>query len=191
MVAETAQLRWPETDIAYYDQNLSGTAIDGRRIQPCDEIDPDVPIALGIGDNQARTRIRNYVISKGFDLLLVSHPNCLISPSAEFGPGCFFGPNAIVHTHARLGAAVVINSGAIVEHECTLADTVHIAPGAVLAGSVTVGEQTLIGVGARVLPGITIGSHATIAAGAVVTEDIPDHATAIGVPAQIRQPADE
>jgi acetyltransferase-like isoleucine patch superfamily enzyme len=60
----------------------------------------------------------------------------------------------------------------------------HVAPGAVLAGNVSVGPHTLIGLGSRILPGRSIGSEATIGAGAVVIRDVPDRATAIGIPAK-------
>jgi UDP-2-acetamido-3-amino-2,3-dideoxy-glucuronate N-acetyltransferase len=42
-----------------------------------------------------------------------------------------------------------------------------------------------IGSNATILPGVTIGERAIIGAGAVVTEDIPDDAIAVGVPAKV------
>ncbi|MFQ8600733.1 MAG: hypothetical protein ACLSAP_09250 [Oscillospiraceae bacterium] len=37
-----------------------------------------------------------------------------------------------------------------------------------------------------VLPGVTIGENAIVAAGAVVTKDVADGATVMGVPAKAR-----
>ncbi|BAY97592.1 transferase hexapeptide repeat containing protein [Tolypothrix tenuis PCC 7101] len=42
-----------------------------------------------------------------------------------------------------------------------------------------------IGSNATILPGITIGEKAMIGAGAVVTNDVPDYAIVVGVPARI------
>ncbi len=42
-----------------------------------------------------------------------------------------------------------------------------------------------IGIGAIILPGVTIGKGAVIGAGAVVTNDVPDHSVAYGVPAKV------
>lgn len=52
---------------------------------------------------------------------------------------------------------------------------------------ITVGANCWFGAGVIVLDGITVGSNAIIGAGAVVTEDVPDYAVSVGVPArQIR-----
>lgn len=48
-----------------------------------------------------------------------------------------------------------------------------------------IGDNVFIGAGARVLGGITIGDNAKIGANAVVTKDIPENATAVGIPARV------
>ena len=42
----------------------------------------------------------------------------------------------------------------------------------------------MIGTGAVLLPGVTIGEGAMVGAGAVVTKDVPDYATVVGMPAR-------
>jgi maltose O-acetyltransferase len=49
---------------------------------------------------------------------------------------------------------------------------------------VTVGENTFIGAGATILPGITIGQDAVVGAGSVVTKDVQEKTTVIGIPAK-------
>jgi serine O-acetyltransferase len=46
-----------------------------------------------------------------------------------------------------------------------------------------IGDNVFIGAGARVLGGIRVGDNASIGANAVVIHDVPDGATAVGVPA--------
>jgi serine acetyltransferase len=58
------------------------------------------------------------------------------------------------------------------------------APGAIILGRVTVGQQVYIGAGAIIKEGCRIADKATIGAGAVVINDIPEHATVVGVPAE-------
>jgi acetyltransferase-like isoleucine patch superfamily enzyme len=42
-----------------------------------------------------------------------------------------------------------------------------------------------VGVNSIVLPGVTVGRGAIVGAGAVVTKDVPDYATVVGVPARV------
>lgn len=49
----------------------------------------------------------------------------------------------------------------------------------------TLGNHVMVGSGAKVLGPIEIGNDVRIAAGAVVLSDIPDHSTAVGVPARV------
>ena len=49
----------------------------------------------------------------------------------------------------------------------------------------TLGDNVLIGSGAKVLGPFRVGDNARVAAGAVVLEEVPDNATAVGVPARI------
>jgi acetyltransferase-like isoleucine patch superfamily enzyme len=47
-----------------------------------------------------------------------------------------------------------------------------------------VGPGAFIGVHCVILPGVTVGARAIVGAGSVVTEDVPDGATVVGVPAK-------
>jgi serine acetyltransferase len=46
------------------------------------------------------------------------------------------------------------------------------------------GASVLVGCGAQILQYLLIGSGATIGAGAVVTRNVPDGATVVGIPAR-------
>jgi serine O-acetyltransferase len=49
----------------------------------------------------------------------------------------------------------------------------------------TIGEGAYLGIGSRVLGNITVGAHSQIGANAVVLSDVPDGATAVGMPARV------
>ena len=141
-----------------------------------------VAVALGIGDNAIRLAcLRRVSDTVAPDLV---HPSAHVSESAMLGPGSVVFPMAVVNADSVIGSAVIVNSSAVVEHDCRLGDAVHLSPGAILAGGVTVGQGAWIGAGATVLPGKRIGAHAIVGAGAVVTRDVPDSTTVIGVPAR-------
>ncbi|MEZ5341272.1 MAG: DapH/DapD/GlmU-related protein [Acidimicrobiales bacterium] len=84
-----------------------------------------------------------------------------------------------------IGRHVLINTGASVDYDNIIGDFAHISPNTTLSGHVEVGEGTHIGAGATVIPSVKIGRWCTIGAGSVVLSDIPDFATAVGVPARI------
>lgn len=113
-------------------------------------------------------------------------PSALVSPSATVGPGASVGAGAVVQARASVGEGTIVNTRAVVEHDCTLEPFAHIAPGAVLCGSVRVGRGAQVSAGAVVIPARLVGARAMIGAGAVVVRDVPEGATAIGVPARVQ-----
>ncbi len=51
--------------------------------------------------------------------------------------------------------------------------------------SATIGDNCTLGAKCTILGGVTIGNNVKIGANAVVTQDVPDNCTAVGVPAKI------
>jgi serine acetyltransferase len=53
-----------------------------------------------------------------------------------------------------------------------------------LSGNVQIGNGVLTGTGCQILERLSIGNNVTMGAGAVVTKNVPDSLTVIGVPAK-------
>jgi len=140
-----------------------------------------------VGDPDARRRLGVLITEAGAGLATVVHPRATVSPTAEVLEGTVVLAGAVVGPGSRVGRLGIVNHNAVVDHDCEIGELVHIAPGVVLAGDVKVGARSLVGAGAVVLPGRSVGSACTVGAGAIVTRDVPDGATAVGVPAR---PAD-
>ena len=135
-------------------------------------------------------RLAHALNNKGLEL-----PARAISQGAKFLTGIEIHPAAQIGRNLFIdhGTGVVIGETSIIGDDCT------IYQGATLGGTgketgkrhPTVGNGVMIGSGAKVLGPVKIGDHSKIAAGAVVLKDIPDHCTAVGIPARIVKQNDE
>ena len=100
-----------------------------------------------------------------------------------------------IHPGAKIGKCLFIDHGmGIVFGETTeIGDNCTIYHGVTLGGTgkdqgkrhPTIGNNVLISCGAKVLGPFKVGDNSRIAANAVVLSEVPDDATAVGIPAQI------
>jgi sugar O-acyltransferase (sialic acid O-acetyltransferase NeuD family) len=111
-------------------------------------------------------------------------PGADVSPDATLGDGTVVLSGAHIGVGTTIGVDCIVNHQAVIEHDCVIGDHAHVSPGAVIGGEVRVGRRSHVGIGAVIRQGITVGDDATIGAGAVVVDDIPAHATVVGVPAR-------
>lgn len=146
---------------------------------------------VAIGNHSIRLQIINSLLTQGYEMSPIIHPNAVVSPYCEIGAGSVVMAQAVINPGAKLGKGVIVNTGAIIEHDCQIGDGVHLSPRATLGGTVMIGEQSWICIGATVINNIHIGEHVVVAAGAAVNRDVPDHTMVAGVPAQIKRRTSE
>jgi serine O-acetyltransferase len=79
---------------------------------------------------------------------------------------------------------IVIHPDAHIGPNCLLFQQVTL--GVTDGGAPMIGGHVDIGAGAKVLGELRVGDHARIGANAVVLDDVPEGATAVGVPARVR-----
>lgn len=100
-----------------------------------------------------------------------------------------------IHPGATIGRRVFIDHGmgVVVGETAEIGDDCTLYHGVTLGGTSwnkgkrhpTLNHGVVVGAGAKILGPITIGSNARIGSNAVVVKDVPQDATAVGIPARI------
>jgi serine O-acetyltransferase len=100
-----------------------------------------------------------------------------------------------IHPGARIGRRFFIDHGmgVVIGETAEIGDDCTLYHGVTLGGTTwnkgkrhpTLKNGVVIGAGAKILGPITIGENAKIGSNAVVVKDVPDNATAIGIPARL------
>ena len=118
---------------------------------------------------------------------------------ARIGSGCSLGQGVYIGNDVRIGSNVKIQNNVSVYDAVTLEDDVFCGPSMVFTNvrnprsavprkseyqRTLVKRGATLGANCTVVCGSTIGAYAFVGAGAVVTNDVPDHALVLGVPAQ-------
>jgi UDP-2-acetamido-3-amino-2,3-dideoxy-glucuronate N-acetyltransferase len=134
-------------------------------------------------------------IGEGTKIWHFSH----IMPNCKIGKGCSLGQNVNVASGVTIGNNVKIQNNVSLYTGVELEDAVFCGPSVVFTNVLTprshvnrkseyartlVKRGASLGANSTIVCGTTIGKFAFVGAGAVVTRDIPDHALAVGVPAQ-------
>ncbi|HEX2590283.1 MAG TPA: acyltransferase [Rhizomicrobium sp.] len=134
-------------------------------------------------------------IGKGTKIWHFAH----VLGGSVIGEGCVLSQNVMVGPDVTIGNGCKIQNNVSVYKGVTLEDDVFCGPSMVFTNVLTprafverkseflptlVKKGASIGANATVVCGNTIGAYAMIGAGAVVTEDVPDYALFVGVPAR-------
>lgn len=100
-----------------------------------------------------------------------------------------------IHPGAKIGRRLVIDHGMgiVIGETAEIGDDCLIYHGVTLGGTgkdhgkrhPTIGNNVMISCGAKVLGPFKVGDNARIAANAVVLSEVPEQATAVGIPAQV------
>lgn len=144
---------------------------------------PDTLVVSGIGSPK-RANMVEQCRDAGFQVANAIHPTARVSSRATIGSGVIIGPQSTVSIDCKIGDGVIINRGVTIGHHTTLEPFSTLAPGVNIAGNVLIKTGATIGMGANVIQKLTIGSQAMVGRGSVVTRDVPNNVTVVGIPAK-------
>lgn len=133
-------------------------------------------------------RLKAWLQSRGVPLLpRLAHKLAMQTAQVSIGDPVVMEPGVyIVHGQVVIDGLTEVKRGAVISPWVTIG-----LRGGELAGP-TIGPNVSVGTGAKILGNVSVGAGARIGANAVVLDDVPEGATAVGIPARTlesRQPA--
>ncbi len=146
--------------------------------------DPETCFFNNINFSVSEIKEADEVLAK-YDCSLVSliHPDIDMN-HVVYGENCMLCDSTTVGPDTTIGKHLTCR-GAFISHEVAIGDYVYISPCATVCGTTVLGDGCDLGAGCTILPRVKIGKNTIVGAGAVVTKDLPDNVTAVGVPAKI------
>ncbi len=152
-------------------------------------------------DPAAKTRLEIITCYAGFHAVIFHRVSHKIWKKGFFWPARFLSHFARwitgieIHPGAKIGKRFFIDHGmgVVIGETSEIGDDCTIYHGVTLGGTSwqkgkrhpSLGDNVIVGAGAKILGPISIGNQAKIGSNAVVVRDVPDRATAVGIPARI------
>ncbi len=147
-------------------------------------LDADTGYILGIGQAKIRQRLAQYYDTRGLPTTSLIHPKVRMGPGTELSEGVTICAGNTLTVDIKVGRHVLINLHGTIGHDTVIGDYSVLSPGVHVSGHSNIGQTCDLGTGVMILPDIKIPAETVIGAGAVVTRNIDQPGTYIGVPAK-------
>ena len=144
-------------------------------------------LAVAIGNPLAKRNLVEKLYNPLVKFPVLCHPDSAPFPEQEvnLAEGAIVCRGVVFTHNISIGRHVLLNLACTIGHDAQLSDFCSLMPGVRISGETVLDEAVYLGTNASVLNQIKIGKETIIGAGAVVTQNIPAHVTAVGVPARI------
>jgi len=181
--------RWDLLGYCTSDAGDLGKAVGRHKIMLLDselrKLDRSVYAVIGVGFPHTIQKIA--LALADIDMVHyhnVIHPFTYLSDRVDIGSGNVVSPGTIVSVDVCIGNFNILNWNCTIGHDVKMGCYNVFNPGCNISGSCTIGSRVLVGTGAQILQGLSICDDVVIGAGAVVTKDIDEPGTYVGVPAR-------
>jgi sugar O-acyltransferase (sialic acid O-acetyltransferase NeuD family) len=178
---------WEIVGFAEHTTEHVGQVVNGIPIISMEEATrylPNICAVAAIGDPLLKERAVKEADNFGFKFVRLIHPSVSKSKSVNIGIGSMICAGNILTVNVAIGEHVILNLDCTVGHDSMIEDYVTISPGCHLSGGSRIRRGAFLGTGVVTIENHEIGAYSKIGAGAVVINDIPEKATAVGIPAK-------
>lgn len=173
--------------------NTSILYLDNREINVIQEDDfinsscyKDANLALGVGDPKLIAKIVGKFDGFRFPNIISPHAICE-NNSIVMGRGNIVTHGVVMTTSISIGNYNVFNLNSTIGHDVVIGNCNVVNPSVNVSGGVTIGSCNLLGVSSCVLQYKNIGNNSIVGASSLVTKDVDDNTTVIGVPARVKK----
>lgn len=142
-------------------------------------------VIIGIAFPVIKRKIVNLISSNpslNYPTLIAA--NSWISEQCKIGAGSIIYPGTCINYGSVIEEFVVVNMNCSIGHNCMVSSFSSLAPGVNLGGYTHLNSGSEMGIGSSTLQGSVVGVDAVVGGQGMVVENIPDHVTAVGVPAK-------
>lgn len=136
---------------------------------------------IAIGDPSLR---RRKYVELGRPRLSWLHSDTAIVGASDIADGSILCDYSVVTDNVTIGEHCHLNLHVSIGHDCVIGDFFTASPGARVSGNCVIGNGVFLGTNAVVNPGLSICDNVIIGSGCVVTKDIVESGTYIGIPAR-------
>lgn len=141
-------------------------------------------LAIGIGSPEIIMKLSERF--KAFIFPNLIHPTVVGDfQNIKLGIGNIVTAGVIFTTGIQVGSFNIFNLSTTVGHDAKIGSFNVINPTVNISGGVEIGNANLIGVGATILQYKKIGNNSIVGASSLVTKDVEDRKTVVGVPAKV------
>ena len=159
--------------------------LDFDRYKKCEGFslfEPSLLAIVSYRTGQLLRRVRLPVIGQALRAVhVIVHGFVTVAVGIHLPRGTSIGPGLRIYHFG----GIIISPSATIGRNCTLRQNVCIGTRYGKDDAPTIGDNVDFGVGAVVIGRVRIGNDVHVGANAVVLTDVPDNASAVGVPARI------
>lgn len=166
---------------------LHGLTRDGYPVLGgCDylqKLTNNVWVVIAVGAAQVKKKIAEKLEQfPKLQFATLIDPSVQLSSSVSIGEGSIICAGSVLTVDVEIGNHVAINLNCTVGHDAVLQDYTTVYPGVHISGNVAVGQCVELGTGSQIIQGKKIEDNIVVGAGSVVTKDLVEQGTYVGVP---------